>query len=61
VPLRICAVSFIDVAGIRHTAEVQAESLYEAAILGVRAFKSDRWINTSEPQLSSTSKFASRQ
>lgn len=41
---RICAVSFVDVRGIRHTAEVQAESLYEAAILGVRTFKSDPWI-----------------
>ena len=35
-PLRICAVSFADVRGIRHAVEVQAESLFEAAILGVR-------------------------
>ena len=44
VPLRICAVSFADVRGIRHTVEVQAESLFEAAILGVRTFKGDPWI-----------------
>ena len=44
VALRICAVSFGDVCGIRHTVEVQAESLFEAAILGVRAFKGDPWI-----------------
>ena len=43
-PLRICAVSFTDVRGIRHTVEVQAESLFEAAILGVRAFRGDPWI-----------------
>jgi len=44
VPLRICAVSFADVRGIRHTVEVQAESLFEAAILGVRTFRKDPWI-----------------
>ena len=44
VPIRICAVSFADVRGIRHTVEVQAESLFEAAILGVRTFKGDPWI-----------------
>ena len=44
VPLRICAVSFADVRGIRHTVEVQAESLFEAAILGVRTFRGDPWI-----------------
>ena len=43
-PLRICAVSFADVRGIRHTVEVQAESLFEAAILGVRTFRGDPWI-----------------
>ena len=44
VTLRVCAVSFADVRGIRHTVEVQAESLFEAAILGVRTFKGDPWI-----------------
>jgi hypothetical protein len=44
VPLRICTVSFADVRGIRHTVEVQAESLFEAAILGVRTFRGDPWI-----------------
>src|SRR5882672_9915237 len=43
-PVRICTVSFADVRGIRHTVEVQAESLFEAAILGVRTFRSDPWI-----------------
>jgi hypothetical protein len=43
VPLRTCAVSFLDIRGIRHVAEVQAESLYEAAILASRVFKGDPW------------------
>ena len=43
VPLRTCAVSFLDIRGIRHVAEVQAESLYEAAILADRVFKGDPW------------------
>jgi hypothetical protein len=44
VPMRICAVSFADVRGIRHTVDVQAESLFEAAILGVRTFRGAPWI-----------------
>ena len=42
-PLR--AVSFKDVRGIRHVAEVQAESLDEAAFLGMRVFQGDPWID----------------
>ena len=42
-PTRNCAVSFADVRGIRHV-EVQAESLFEAAILDVRRLKSYPWI-----------------
>jgi hypothetical protein len=38
------AMSFVDVRGIRHAVEVQAESLYEAAVLAVKAFRSDPWI-----------------
>src|SRR5438874_8216216 len=38
VALRICAVSFVDHRGIRHTAEVEAESLYEAACLPSKGF-----------------------
>ena len=41
---RSCAVSFVDVRGIRHTAEVEAESLYEAAVLGIRRLSTDPWI-----------------
>ncbi len=33
-----CVVSFVDLDGIRHSVEVQGESLYEAAVLGLCAF-----------------------
>jgi hypothetical protein len=32
-------VSYLDTSGIRHTVEVEAESLYEAVVLGVQAFR----------------------
>lgn len=31
----LCIVSFVDLRGIRHAVEVQADSLYEAVVLGV--------------------------
>lgn len=34
-----CIVSFLDISGIRHAVEVQADSLYEAVVLGVNAFR----------------------
>ena len=36
--MRECSVSFIDIAGIRHTVEVQAESMYEAAAAALESF-----------------------
>jgi hypothetical protein len=42
---RTCRVSFTDAECIRHTTEVQAESLHEAAILAVRVFRQDGWID----------------
>jgi len=44
VPLRACAVSFVDVRGIRHVAEVQA-GVVRSAILGIRVFKGNPWID----------------
>jgi hypothetical protein len=35
---RQCKVSFLYPEGVRHTAEVEAESLYEAAVLAMCAF-----------------------
>jgi hypothetical protein len=34
-----CIVSYLDISGLRHTVEVDAESLYEAAVLALRIFK----------------------
>ena len=34
-----CLVSYLDTSGIRHTVEVDATSLYEAAVLAIRAFR----------------------
>lgn len=34
-----CIVSYLDTDGLRHTVEVEAGSLYEAAALAVKAFK----------------------
>jgi hypothetical protein len=34
-----CMVSFVDLGGIRHSVEVNAESLYEAAALATRTFR----------------------
>ena len=34
-----CVVSFVDCEGIRHTVEVEAESLFEAAALAIKTFK----------------------
>jgi hypothetical protein len=38
-PMATCIVSFLDLDGVRHSVEVQAEGLYEAAVLGLAAFK----------------------
>ncbi len=34
-----CIVSYLDTEGLRHTVEVEAESLYEAAVLAIRTFR----------------------
>jgi hypothetical protein len=50
-PVRACSVSFADRRGIRHAVDVEAESLYEAAVLAVQRFREDPWL---EPVVSST-------
>jgi hypothetical protein len=42
-------VLFIDSAGIRHSTEVAAESLYEAAALPVHEFRRHPWTDGMEP------------
>lgn len=34
-----CIVSFVDLDGVRHSVEVEADGLYEAAVLGICAFR----------------------
>jgi hypothetical protein len=49
VPLRSCIVSFTGPSGIRHSVELMGESLYEAAVLGLNALKSDGWVDVVAP------------
>jgi hypothetical protein len=49
VPGRICEVSFKDHRGVRHGVEVQAETLYEAAVMAMAALRSDPWIERVGP------------
>lgn len=35
----LCVVSYLDSKGIRHSVEVEADSLYEAVVLAVKTFK----------------------
>jgi hypothetical protein len=43
--LRSCRVSYQDFDGIRHSVEVTAETLYEAAVVGMTALRATDWIN----------------
>ena len=47
--LRTCLVSLTDVRGTRHSVEVTAESLYEAAILGLNLLRKDQWLEKPGP------------
>jgi hypothetical protein len=44
VPLRLCTVSFKSPTGITHGVDVEAETLFEAAGLGLARLKKDGWI-----------------
>jgi hypothetical protein len=44
-----CRVSFKDAGGIIHAVEVRAESMYEAAVLGLKALKRSNWIHVIGP------------
>jgi hypothetical protein len=39
VAARLCIVSFLDPDGIRHSVEIEAKSLYEAAVLAMSTFR----------------------
>jgi hypothetical protein len=49
VALRTCTVSFSGASGIRHSVDVTAESVYEAAALGVAALKRSGWTEAIAP------------
>ena len=38
-PMASCIVSFLDLDGVRHSVEVEAEGLFEASVLGLCAFR----------------------
>jgi hypothetical protein len=43
VATRRCSVTFQDARGVRHTVDVEADSLYEAVVLAVSRFREDPW------------------
>jgi hypothetical protein len=45
VSARTCVVGFAGPTGIRHSVEVTAESLYEAAVLGLSAMRKHGWVD----------------
>jgi hypothetical protein len=49
VSLRTCRVTFVDGRGVRHGVDVQAESLFEAAILGLQILRRDTWVEQIGP------------
>ena len=49
VALRTCTVSFTGPSGLRHSVEVTAESIYEAAALVVSALKHSGWADAVAP------------
>ena len=48
-PPRSCIVSFTGPTGIRHSVEVMAESLYEAAALGLSMLRTEDWADAVAP------------
>ena len=42
-PVRVCTVSYKGVRGIRHSVDVEAESLYEAVVVAISRFRHDPW------------------
>jgi hypothetical protein len=48
-PAKTCKVIFKDTNGVMHAVEVQAESMYEAACLGLKAVKRSDWIDVIGP------------
>jgi hypothetical protein len=49
VSVRTCVVSFLGERGVRHSVEVTADSLYEAAAQAVSMFKQSEWADVIGP------------
>jgi hypothetical protein len=49
VATKTCSVSFTGPSGVRHSGEVSAESLFEAAIVGFSLLKQDGWVEPVAP------------
>jgi len=45
VAVRHCTVTFRSPTGVAHSVDVEAETLYEAAALGVSRLKADGWVD----------------
>ena len=48
-PVRACTVSFTGPTGIRHSVEVMAETLFEAAGMGLAVLRKAEWIDPIAP------------
>ena len=48
-PPKTCTVTLTDVRGCRHSVEVLAESLFEAAALGLKLLRDDGWVDHPGP------------
>ena len=44
-PVRSCTVSFRGVSGVRHSVELDGESVYDAAIRGLALLRRDGWVD----------------
>ena len=48
-PVRSCTVSFRGVSGVRHSVDLEAEGVYEAAIRGLSLLRKDGWVDSIGP------------
>lgn len=48
-PFRTCLISFTGPAGVRHSVEVAAESVYEAAAMRISMLRQDGWTDALAP------------
>ena len=48
-PVKSCTVSFRGVSGVRHSVDLEAEGVYEAAIRGLSLLRKDGWVDSIGP------------